>query len=448
VKFVDLGTGEGIGANCHRIEIGPFRILIDAGLNPRETGLKSLPRLDIVGESLDAVILTHCHLDHLGALPLVMRQFPDAPLLMSQPSAMLAPRMLHNSVSVMMRQRDETGLAELPLYTHGEIERTFERVAPLKYALPRYLDKDGEELEITLHQAGHVAGAASVELKWRGERIMHTGDILFDAQRHVGGAKPPHGPFSVLITETTRGKASRRPNGDRDSETVRLLEAIDRTIRAGGSVLIPVFALGRAQEIFCILHESRRLLPACPIFGAGLGLDLAERFDEITRKTGLLHFRTSVLRDLKLKTLETTMKPGRPPRSGIYVLSSGMMTQSTPSYMAAAAILHDPSSTVCLVGYCDPDTPGGQLMETVHGGNFIFKSLDYETELEASVERFDLSGHADREALLDYALRSDPASVFLVHGEPAARAWFRECLSAGLPEASVTIPEPAREYCR
>jgi Cft2 family RNA processing exonuclease len=447
VKFVDLGTGEGIGANCQLLEIGPFRIVIDAGMNPREVGAASLPRLDLIGAAPDAVILTHCHLDHLGALPLLARMFDSVPFLMSQPSAMLAPRMLHNSVSVMMRQRGELpASADLPLYTHGEVERMFARALPMKYAATRFLDKDGETLEITLHQAGHVAGAASVELKWRRERIMHTGDILFDAQRHVGGAKPPSGPFSVLITETTRGAASRMESHDRDSETLRFLETVDRTIRGRGAVLIPVFALGRAQEMFCILHESRKLLPKCPIFGAGLGLDIAERFDEITRKTGLLHFRDTVLRDLNVKVLESDLRPGRAPKCGIYVLSSGMMTESTPSYKAAASILYDPASTVCIVGYCDPDTPGGHLMRTEKGGAFTFETLDYKTELHASVERFDLSGHADREQLLDYAVKSNPANVLLVHGEPDARAWFRDNLSADLPHSNVLIPALAHEY--
>lgn len=446
VKFVDLGTGDGIGANCHHLEIGPFRIVIDAGLNPREVGKPSLPRLELIRQAPDAVILTHCHLDHLGALPVIARMFTQTPFLMSQPSYMLAARMLHNSVSVMMRQRGEAGSADLPLYTHGEIERMYNNVLAMKYAVPRCIDKDGETLEITLHQAGHVAGAAAVEFRWRGERILHTGDVLFDAQRHIGGARLPEGPFTTLITETTRGSKSRAKGASRDSETMRFLETIDRTIRAGGSVLVPVFALGRTQEIFCILHESRKLLPKCPIYSAGLGLDLAERFDEITRKTGLLHFRTSVLKDLGVHKLETDLRPGRSPFGGIYVLSSGMLTESTPSYIAAASILHDSLNSLCIVGYCDPDTPGGQLIGTRHGQNFVFDGLDYQTKVNANVERFDFSGHADREDLMEYAVKSRSDNVLLVHGEKDAREWFLGNLTAEMPRSRVFIPEHAVEY--
>jgi Cft2 family RNA processing exonuclease len=446
VKFVDLGTGDGIGANCHHLTIGPFNVVIDAGLNPREVGAPSLPRLELIERSPDVVVLTHCHLDHLGSLPALGRRFPDAPFVMSQPSAMLAPRMLHNSVSVMMRQRGETGATDLPLYTHGEVDKLFSRVLPMKYAMPRYLDKDGEELQITLHQAGHVAGAAAVELRWRNERILHTGDVLFDAQHHLGGAKLPEGPFSALITETTRGTKSRAKTAGRDAETMRFLETIDRTIRRGGAVLVPVFALGRTQEILCILHEARRLLPKCPIYSAGLGLDLAERFDEITRKTGLLHFRLAILKELGVHVLETDLRPGRSPKSGIYVLSSGMMTEATPSYAAAASILHDSINTLCIVGYCDPDTPGGHLLATKHGNNFVFDHLDYQTHINADIERFDFSGHADREHLLNYALKSRANNIILVHGEKDAREWFLGNLTGAMPRSRVFIPEKAVEY--
>ncbi len=442
MKFVDLGTGEGIGANCHMLELGPFRILVDAGMNPREIGSASLPRLGMIGRAPDAVILTHCHLDHMGALPLVWRAFQQTPILMSPPSSMLAARILHNSVNVMLRQRNDSGLADLPLYTHGEVDRMNMNVLPLKFGITRHLEKRGEELGITLHQSGHIAGAASVELTYNGERVLHTGDVLFDSQRHLGGAKLPEGPFSVLISETTRGLSSRPEGRGRDAETARLLATMDDTLQAGGSVLIPAFALGRAQEILCILHESRGKLPKVPVYCVGLGLDVAQRFDEISRKTGLLRFRSNVLKDLNVKSLERDIKPGKSPGQGIYVLGSGMLSEKTPSYALAASLLHDPYSSVCIVGYCDPDTPGGQLVATDAGGDFLFGALDYQTAVHARVERFDLSGHADREELLDYALKAQAKTILLVHGEADAREWFRAQLSERLPETEVIIPKP------
>ncbi len=446
MKFTDIGTGDGIGASCHCIDIGPFRVVVDAGMNPREVGTPSLPRFDLIDTPPDAIILTHCHLDHLGALPVIARRFPDAPILMSLPSAMLAGRMLHNSVNVMFRQREGGSQADLPLYTHGEVDRMEHRVLPMAFKRPRELDKNGETLKITLHPAGHVAGAASVELQWRGERLLHTGDVLFDSLAHLAGARLPEGPFDVLVTETTRGRSSRVEGTGRDAETMRLLETIEKTILGGGSVLMPVFALGRAQEMLCVLHQARKLLPRCAIFSAGLGMDLAARFDEITRKTGLVRFRANIVSDLKVRTLEADLRPGRTPEKGIYLLGSGMMTEGTPSYAAAATLLHDPASTICMVGYCDPDTPGGALIGAEQGDDYLFAKLDYKTQIKAKVEKFDLSGHADREQLLDYAIMSQARTILLVHGDALAREWFQASLGEALPQARVLIPEPALAY--
>jgi Cft2 family RNA processing exonuclease len=138
--------------------------------------------------------------------------------------------------------------------------------------------------------------------------------------------------------------------------------------------------------------------------------------------------------------------PGRLPQKGIYVLSSGMMAENTPSYAAAACILHDPASTVCIVGYCDPETPGGRLIETGEGEPFAFDVLGYNTPLKAAVERFDLSGHADRDELLAYAIKSGAAKILLVHGEAPSREWFRQQLAAALPQTEVIVPEQALTY--
>ncbi len=448
MKFVDLSTGEGIGANCHYLEIGPFKVVIDAGMNPREVGPESLPRLDRLPEHLDAVILTHCHLDHLGGLPVLMRRYPRTPVIMSLPSMMLARRMLHNSVNVMLRQREEKARPDLPVFTHGEVDRIGKQIVPMTYGLPRPIERVGEELEITLHPSGHVAGAVAVALRYKDLRVFHTGDVLFDKQRHLPGAQFPDRQADVLITETTRGRASRSLDRPREEEQRRLFARIEATIRGGGSVLVPVFALGRTQEMLCLLHAARlgRDLPKCPIFAVGLGMDLASVFDDITRKTGLLKFRNNVVKDLKLRTLASDLRPGRTPERGIYVLSSGMMVENTPSYALASTIVHDEASAVCFVGYCDPDTPGGKLQATPAGEPFLFDALDYLAPVRAHIERFDLSGHADREELVDYARTVKPSTVYLAHGDADAREWFNTTLKSELPDARIVNPVQGEIY--
>ena len=111
MKYTDLNRAGGIGSNSSLIELGSFKFLIDAGLHPKEIGNDALPEYEMLkGVELDFIILTHCHLDHLGSLPVIARANPGVPIFMSLPSQVLAPRMLRNSVNVMKRQRQEKGI--------------------------------------------------------------------------------------------------------------------------------------------------------------------------------------------------------------------------------------------------------------------------------------------------------------------------------------------------
>lgn len=450
MKLTDLNADGGIGANSLLLEIGVFKILVDSGLHPKKHGLSAAPRFQMLqGLDLDLIILTHCHLDHLGSIPLVMRNQTRAPVLMSIPSLHLAERMLHNSVNVMLRTREEAGVKEYPLFTHNEVERLASRFFGQMYGQPRKLHKDGEELVVTLHPAGHVVGAAGVMIEYRRRKIFLSGDVLFHRQETLTGAKFPTGEVDTLVLETTRGATEREPGRDRQSELDRLINTINHTITGGGSVLIPVFALGRMQEIMAVLAKARRerRLVEAPVFSQGLGMDLVDRFDEIHRRTKLIDFSRAVVRILKLSKPPKEILPGRPPgKRGIYILSSGMLVENTPSYRFAASILAEHANAICFVGYCDPDTPGGRLLEANEGDSFLFDKLDYACPVRAHVEKFELSGHADRDELVNFALARKPRSIVLTHGDPPARAWFKQEFAARSPETEVIDPAPLQTY--
>ena len=249
--------------------------------------------------------------------------------------------------------------------------------------------------------------------------------------------------------ETTRGATRRGNKRSRKQEVSRLIAYIDKIISKGGSVLIPTFALGRTQEILSLLHEarSRKRLAQCPIFCSGLGLDLANYFDEISRETGLVNFRLKILKELKIKKLPRNMAPGHSPREpAIFVVSSGMIVEKTPSCAVAAGLLSNSRNAICFVGYCDPDTPGGRLLAAEHGAEFHFESLDYSCAVSAHIKKFDLSGHADREELLEFALAVNPRSIVLTHGDPEARTWFRDSLTDLAAEVKIIDPVPLETY--
>ncbi|HZZ57322.1 MAG TPA: MBL fold metallo-hydrolase [Opitutaceae bacterium] len=450
MKLTDLNRDGGIGANSMFLQIGGLNLLIDCGLHPKKTGRAATPDLSrLRGVRLDLIIITHCHLDHIGSLPVAMREHPTTPVIMSLSSRMLIERMLHNSANVMMRQREEESIPDYPLFTHEEIERCARRLTGLPFGHAKRFRGAADEVEIVFHPAGHVAGAAGVELRHKHRGIFVTGDVLFDDQRTLAGARFPSGRFDTLITETTRGDTERPAGRHRAAEMARLVSCINDTIRRGGSFLVPVFALGRMQEVLSIVHDARRFgrLAECPIFGSGLGLDLVDYFDEIARKTKQVQFSRSIVKELKIRPLPRKLIAGEDPgQNGLYVVSSGMMVEKTPSYTLASGLLGHARNTIGFVGYCDPDTPGGTLLQSKPGDTFVFESAHVQTRVKARIERFELSGHADRNELLAFAAQTKARSIVLTHGDPPARAWFKRQLEAQLPSASILDPIPLQTY--
>jgi Cft2 family RNA processing exonuclease len=173
-------------------------------------------------------------------------------------------------------------------------------------------------------------------------------------------------------------------------------------------------------------------------------MDLCDYLDAASKKTKQVKFSRQVLRDLGILPLSRKYtQPGKNmPERGIYLLSSGMLVEKTPAWRVAANMLDHKENAVFFVGYCDPETPGGELIGMNPGGEFKFKSLDHTSTLRAKVERFHLSGHADREELLDFAKALEPKDIVLTHGDPPARAWMKETLAAAMPGTRVHDPAP------
>ena len=450
MKLTDLNAEGGIGANSLLIEIGTFRIIVDAGMHPKAMGRAALPNFDVLEDkAIDLVILTHCHLDHLGGLPVLLRRLPNVPVVATEPVSIIASVMLHNSVNVMKRQREEHNMKDLPLYTHREATQTQKRILPTTYGRPRTFNHGDETLEITLFNAGHVAGACGFQIIHKGRKIFFTGDVLFTRQATLPGARFPAIPFDTVVMETTHGCKERPPENTRATEIERLIQHIDHVLSHGGSCLIPVFALGRMQEVLTLLHQARKSgkLRKSPIYCAGLGMAVAQAFDRITRRYRVLDFRHKIIRELKVKPLEDPIQPGHSPsKPGIYVVSSGMMVEHTPSYRVASTLLGERKHSICFVGYCDPSTPGGKLLATQQNEPFLFETLDYSCRVAAHVERFDLSGHAERDELLDFALKAKPRAVVLTHGDPEARNWFADELKKNGSSIRVVDPKPLESY--
>jgi Cft2 family RNA processing exonuclease len=123
-----------------------------------------------------------------------------------------------------------------------------------------------------------------------------------------------------------------------------------------------------------------------------------------------------------------------------------MMVENTPSYVLASGLIAHARNTIGFVGYCDPDTPGGRLLLSKPGDTIVFEKIHVKAKLKARIEKYELSGHADREELLEFAVQTGARSIVLTHGDPPARAWFAEELARQAPKSKVIDPVPLKTY--
>ncbi len=448
IELVNLSAGREIGSNCYLVTFGNTRVLLDAGTHPKRDGLKTLPRLDTLDfGSLDGIFLTHAHLDHSGAIPVAMRKHPEASVFMSEATRHLVDAMLHNSVNVMTSKRDELEIRDYPLYTHRELDKLATRWETSSSGHPFYFS-DKDDVTCEFYDAGHILGAVSPLFEYEGKRILYTGDIHFEDQTLTRGANLPKGPIDTVIVETTRGAVERRADYTRANEIDRFAKSANEILRRGGSVLAPVFAMGKTQELLITLHRLKEegRIPAAPVHIGGLSTKMTMLYDKLASRTRR-HFRDlKILQDIELtiassrkSTRQIEYQPGC-----IYALSSGMMMEHTPSNKVAHLMVENPRNGILFVGYADPASPAGEILRTEPGGMIQLNKNSPKQALNCSVERFDFSGHATRESICDYLESVTPTNIILVHGDSDALDWFEAELAKRIPNATVTIPEPGK----
>ncbi len=445
MRYTDLNTEIDVGASAHLLEFGPFRALVDCGLNPKHMGFPALPNLDLIGaDTLDFVAMTHAHLDHCGSLPLVAERQPNAHILAGEGSGELIVRMLRNSRGVMAKQREEFKIKEYPFYDYGALDSLSKRFVSMPHAQERFFESGSDVAKISFHHAGHVFGASSVMFEYAKSRVFFSGDLCFNSTPILRGASVPDGRIDVMVMETTRGTYDRPAGQTHQTEANRLIESMAKIISEGGNVLIPCFALGRAQEIFNLIHIAKAMeaIPwECPVYSGGLGLDIAEHIAAVSKKYGQFHFGKSCLEGVL--PLRDEIIPGKDfDKKGIYVLGSGMMMPNTPSYAAAAALMEHRENAIYFVGYADPETPAARLLKCPKNADFAFPELSYVGKANCRVAKFDLSSHAERSEILKFILDKDPRCVILTHGSLEAREWFMYEIMDISPKTQVIIPEP------
>jgi Cft2 family RNA processing exonuclease len=249
----------------------------------------------------------------------------------------------------------------------------------------------------------------------------------------------------VLIMETTRGAKELTPGVTRQTEADRLAAAIQRVQEKRGSILIPVFALGRSQEILaqlCLLMKAGKI-PTQPIYIGGLGKVFTEIYDLQAHRTHRQHTNLILTEALNLVVLEQGQIDKIKLTGGkIFVVTAGMMTEKTAAHELALRMIGQPEHAIFFVGYADPETPGGRLKRAAAGETFLFSQSGGEITRRCEVEDFDLTAHANRDDLMDFVARVNPRTIFLGHGDEPSRRWFEDRIRERFPKVKVHQPQP------
>jgi Cft2 family RNA processing exonuclease len=453
VKFINLTRRIEIGANSYYLETAGRRLVLDSGMHPKFQGEEALPNLNALGgRRLDAIIISHSHQDHIGTLPVLMLRQPKARVFMTEATAEIGNTLLHNSVNVMTRQREETGLTLYPLFTHRGVDRAAElwQSCALRqtYTLSgERVPADSNETTFEFFDAGHVLGSTGVLLRTEGRTLFYTGDVNFDDQTIAQAAVFPAEKIDILIMECTRGDTPVPPTWSRASEEKRFSQSLLDAFERGGCVLIPVFALGKTQEVLAMLHKLRREKTLdFPIYIGGLSSKISETYDrraqlgrrQLPRLQLLDELRPFVLNAETIHDAQT--RPGR-----VYALSSGMMTPKTLSNVFAQRVVDQQRHSIFFVGYADPESPAGILRNARPDEQVTLDPDGSPQRVRCHIEQFQFSAHASRESLIGFAERLAPKKVLLVHGDPLAVEWMRARLASDLPNSEIIVPTPGVE---
>jgi Cft2 family RNA processing exonuclease len=437
-----LGGGNEIGASSAIVEIGSARILIDCGI--RMSGEHRLPDLAAISQTskqahagqLDAVLLTHAHMDHSGALPVLHQHFPGVPVYATAPTRGLVEVLLRDSINIM-RARAESE-QELPLYSAPAVESLLEKMIPVPFGSPMEIGRSG--VTATWFPAGHILGASSIGIEGveqgRSIRVLFSGDIAVADQLTVPGMLPP-AAFrpDVLIIESTYGDRMHSP---RELEEQRLVEMVAGVIEQRGKLLIPAFAIGRAQEVALMLLKQFRAkkLASFPVWIDGMVKTVCGVYSQypahqtpyarrLIEKHGNPFFNiVDEIRQVTSPAEREKVLSGDP---CVIIASSGMLTGGASAFYAQQ-IVNDERNGIAITGYQDEESPGRQLLALAEAETREVTVAGKTLEVKCGVEKYALSAHADCNEIAGLIEAINPREVVLVHGEGQSRESLRDLL--------------------
>ncbi|RYE90320.1 MAG: MBL fold metallo-hydrolase, partial [Myxococcales bacterium] len=384
---------------------------------------------------LDAILVTHAHSDHTGGLPVVAEAFASTPIYMTPPTRSLVEILQRDALKLMSLPSDRE--ADVPLYGERQVEAMLGQVRPVHHHESIELG----DIRVTYLPASHILGASMVHLETPGGNVLFTGDYSVAGQRTVASLGRPELPVDLVITESTYGN---RIHADRKLAEERLLHSVGQSLEQGGRVLIPAFAIGRAQEVLLILRDGLRRgrIPHVPIFVDGMVRSVCgaypqhERYLEPAlrrqmRTLGHPFFGDDVKAVRDLSERRQIVSGG----ACVIVSSSGMLSGG-PSAFYASEFAGNERDAILITGYQDEESPGRALLDLAsQQGPRTLTVAGRTVDVRCRFESYSLSGHADRMQMVGLLEAMNPRVVGLVHGDRDAK----EALARSLGDRDVVL---------
>ncbi|HEY0879623.1 MAG TPA: MBL fold metallo-hydrolase [Zeimonas sp.] len=451
MKLSFLGAADTVTGSRFLLEYGERKLLVDCGLFQ---GFKKLRQRNwspflAAPASIDAVVLTHAHLDHSGWLPALVREGFQGPVFATEGTYELAGILLRDSARL---QEEEAEFANrhgfskhrpaLPLYETADAERSLSRFRALRFGCD--FDVGVADLRGRFVPAGHLLGAASVVLQRAAHTLVFSGDLGRD---HDLVQRPPRPPEAAdtLVVESTYGD---RRHASLDDALALLARVIRETAARGGTVLIPSFAVGRAQALLVALHRLREAgsIPELPVYlDSPMAIDATRLYRRFNAQHRLDDAECeAIYRGARfVNTPDESKALARLRVPSILISASGMATGGRVLHHLKR-LLPDPANHVVFAGFQAGGTRGAHL---VAGAREVKIHGEWHA-VNASVTQIDgFSAHADADELIGWMrrLRKAPQQVYVVHGEPEAADRLRHRIAeelgwpARVPEHGETV---------
>ncbi|KAG6936356.1 cleavage and polyadenylation specific factor 3-like [Chelydra serpentina] len=422
IKVTPLGAGQDVGRSCILVSIAGKNVMLDCGMHMGYNDDRRFPDFSYITQNgrltdfLDCVIISHFHLDHCGALPYFSEMVGyDGPIYMTHPTKAICPILLEDYRKITVDKKGETNF-----FTSQMIKDCMKKVVAVHLHQTVQVD---DELEIKAYYAGHVLGAAMFQIKVGSESVVYTGDYNMTPDRHLGAAWIDKCRPDLLISESTYATTIRDSKRCRERD---FLKKVHESVERGGKVLIPVFALGRAQEL-CILLETfweRMNLKAPIYFSMGLTEKANHYYKLFITWTNQKIRKTFVQRNMfEFKHIKAFDRAFADNPGPMVVFATPGMLHAGQSLQIFRKWAGNEKNMVIMPGYCVQGTVGHKILSGQRKLEMEGRQI---LEVKMQVEYMSFSAHADAKGIMQLIRQAEPRSVLLVHGEAKKMEFLKQ----------------------